>query len=225
MKTCTKCHQEKPRAEFYRDSQKSDGLSSHCAECKRTYTREWKASDPERARRLENESAAMRRAADPEAYRRAERERFARRKAADPDAIRAHRRHAARRYRARHPERVREAYQRWYESGGREHQARALMRRYRSDPTPFLARQHQRRALQNGAPGKCGAIELKARWDYYGGLCYLCGNPANSIDHVIPLTGGGSNWPANLRPACRSCNSAKGARPLREYNHAGAERQ
>jgi hypothetical protein len=31
-------------------------------------------------------------------------------------------------------------------------------------------------------------------------------------DHVKPLARGGSNWPANLRPACKSCNSRKGAR-------------
>jgi 5-methylcytosine-specific restriction endonuclease McrA len=33
---------------------------------------------------------------------------------------------------------------------------------------------------------------------------------------VIPLSVGGTNWPANLRPACRSCNSAKGASSDRE---------
>ncbi|NAE18264.1 hypothetical protein GUJ16_13385 [Enterococcus hirae] len=40
----------------------------------------------------------------------------------------------------------------------------------------------------------------------------MCGHPASEIDHVKPLSRGGSAWPANLRPACRTCNSKKRAR-------------
>ncbi len=32
------------------------------------------------------------------------------------------------------------------------------------------------------------------------------------IDHVIPLTRGGSNWPMNLALACVRCNTSKGNR-------------
>lgn len=52
---------------------------------------------------------------------------------------------------------------------------------------------------------------LIARWQYYGGMCWMCHGPADTIDHVIPLARGGSNIPANLRPACLRCNSRKGA--------------
>jgi 5-methylcytosine-specific restriction endonuclease McrA len=50
---------------------------------------------------------------------------------------------------------------------------------------------------------------LESRWDYYGRICYLCGAPATATDHVKPLTKGGAEWPCNLRPICRSCNSKK----------------
>lgn len=36
-KTCTKCSQAKVTTEFYRDSQKKDGLSSGCKDCYRAY--------------------------------------------------------------------------------------------------------------------------------------------------------------------------------------------
>jgi 5-methylcytosine-specific restriction endonuclease McrA len=32
------------------------------------------------------------------------------------------------------------------------------------------------------------------------------------MDHVKPIDQGGSNWPANQRPACWPCNRKKGAR-------------
>lgn len=43
--------------------------------------------------------------------------------------------------------------------------------------------------------------------------CWLCGLPgADTVDHVHPVALGGTNDPANLRPAHAPCNRAKGAR-------------
>jgi len=55
------------------------------------------------------------------------------------------------------------------------------------------------------------------RWEMWGNRCYLCGAPAKVTDHVIPLSKGGSHWPANLRPICQSCNAAKGAKSLTSF--------
>lgn len=44
----------------------------------------------------------------------------------------------------------------------------------------------------------------------YGNLCHYCQTEvAVSIDHVIPLSKGGTNDIWNLRPACFRCNSWK----------------
>ena len=48
----------------------------------------------------------------------------------------------------------------------------------------------------------------------WGGKCAYCGAPATAIDHAIALTRGGTHWPANLRPSCKSCNSSKGKKKL-----------
>lgn len=79
-----------------------------------------------------------------------------------------------------------------------------------------------RRAREKGAPGVATTEQIAARWDYYGGKCWMCGAAATEIDHVKPLAKGGSHWPANLRPACRSCNSKKRAQwpyPLEVGKH------
>lgn len=62
------------------------------------------------------------------------------------------------------------------------------------------------------AKGRASGPQIAARVAYYGGRCYMCGGPYEHIDHVIPLARGGTNWPANLRPACAKCNLRKGDR-------------
>lgn len=41
MKTCTKCGQEKPLGEFYKQKGSKDGLRSHCKVCYRKYRQEY----------------------------------------------------------------------------------------------------------------------------------------------------------------------------------------
>jgi 5-methylcytosine-specific restriction endonuclease McrA len=43
--------------------------------------------------------------------------------------------------------------------------------------------------------------------------CWICGSPATTVDHVVPRAYCGTDHPDNLRPACRTCNSAKQAKP------------
>jgi hypothetical protein len=51
---------------------------------------------------------------------------------------------------------------------------------------------------------------IRGRWEMFGNLCWICGEPATATDHVKPLSKGGSHYPANLRPICKRCNSSKG---------------
>jgi 5-methylcytosine-specific restriction endonuclease McrA len=40
--------------------------------------------------------------------------------------------------------------------------------------------------------------------------CAHCGRPGLlTVDHKIPLSRGGSNWPSNLQPLCFRCNVVK----------------
>ena len=71
---------------------------------------------------------------------------------------------------------------------------------------------NNRQVLEHAAKGASTTKQRKDRWEVYGSCCYLCGKPAEATDHVVPLAKGGSNWPANLRPICKHCNSTKGSK-------------
>lgn len=49
----------------------------------------------------------------------------------------------------------------------------------------------------------------------YGTRCHLCSYPgADTADHVKSVRAGGNTLLANLRPAHKTCNEFRGARPL-----------
>jgi 5-methylcytosine-specific restriction endonuclease McrA len=79
----------------------------------------------------------------------------------------------------------------------------------------------RRNALKRKLPGEFTMAQFYARCEYYGWCCYLCEinltEHTACIEHRIPITRDGTNWPANLAPACRSCNSRKRDRTEKEY--------
>jgi 5-methylcytosine-specific restriction endonuclease McrA len=82
----------------------------------------------------------------------------------------------------------------------------------------MLGRLHaqKRRSRKANAAGVCSEDQWMARFNFFGGLCWLqldgCTGVGDTIDHVIPLSRGGTNWPSNLRPACGHCNYVKGTK-------------
>lgn len=47
--------------------------------------------------------------------------------------------------------------------------------------------------------------------------CMYCGNPAQHVDHVIPVSRGGTHSIGNLTGACASCNLSKGSKFVMEW--------
>lgn len=68
----------------------------------------------------------------------------------------------------------------------------------------------RRARLRKATPFEFEADAIAARRTYYGNKCWMCGSSEGfEIDHVKPLAAGGLHIPANMRPACKSCNSRK----------------
>lgn len=77
-----------------------------------------------------------------------------------------------------------------------------------------------RAARDSAAPG-LSRTKLLARWRARHTLCAYCRvMPADTVDHVVPLILGGTNFEGNLVPACRRCNSSKADRLLVEWGRS-----
>ncbi len=71
-----------------------------------------------------------------------------------------------------------------------------------------------RRAREAGVGGTFTRRQWAAMKRRYGHRCLCCKEVCDrlSMDHVIPVSLGGSHCEANIQPLCIKCNSSKGAR-------------
>lgn len=77
------------------------------------------------------------------------------------------------------------------------------------------------------APGGRRQSELTARvLFHYGTVCHLCGGEgADTKDHLVPRSLGGTDALDNLRPAHMKCNSKRGNRPVVAPGGGGVTRR
>lgn len=79
----------------------------------------------------------------------------------------------------------------------------------------------RRRALINGAEGYHTVDDIKRQYKTQKGHCWWCGHKLGKqyqVDHRIPLSKGGSNWPSNLVISCRHCNASKRDKLPQDFN-------
>lgn len=78
----------------------------------------------------------------------------------------------------------------------------------------LLRKLHVLPARQRRKPVPPGVREQV--FDRDGHRCLRCGSPDNlTIDHIKPVSDGGSNAKRNLQTLCQSCNSTKGTKTER----------
>lgn len=85
------------------------------------------------------------------------------------------------------------------------------LKEWRNSNRPKLRHiQKRREARQRQAQGRHSLEQWMAKLVYYGGQCFYCGSDQDiTRDHAIPLSRGGTDWIANILPACRKCNASK----------------
>jgi len=192
-RTCTACGETKPLTEFAPRKDSPTGFRSACNPCKRegdaAAMRRWRERNPELNAQRAREWTAS--------HLEQERERWRTYDAAH----REERRLAIAKSRAENPEYHRELRRAWREANIEACRARCRAywnrRRAGADPSAEVDAFAELLLLQ---------------------ACAYCGATGDmSIDHVVPLSRGGKHEIENLLPACRSCNSSKGAKLLEEW--------
>lgn len=219
-KKCTKCGVIKPLTEFHKNKSSADGLESACSACVAIRGRAWRVANHDR------KLASIKQWCDANKERRAAqaRERYKTRKRKryppsplSPEALerkrtrnREYQRARSRRLAARTDEQVAADRARLRPDG--------LKKCRRGEWLPF-SDFYETRTTSDGLQCSCishynGRLKAKGRtWWVPAGIdqdaCFYCSDPATSVDHIVPVSRGGTDAPGNLVPACSSCNCSK----------------
>lgn len=212
MKQCTGCGENKPATLDYFNANKLGvfGLWSRCKECVHKERKEKRQANLERERARERKN----RHNNKEYYKRYKRENRERESAAQKARYWRNRERYVenqRRYRSKNIEKIR---------------IRQRIHWHENRPM-YQAKVNKRKALQRDNGGSYTVQDIQKKIEIQKGRCYYCqkafgeGKNAYHIDHVIPLSRGGTNDLGNLVIACPHCNCSKRDKLLHEWLDGG----
>lgn len=192
MKYCRKCGVEKPLSEFSMHKSSRDGKQSRCKACANAYAAAAYAADPERKK------------AKTTAWYRANKEK------ADSAAAAWRKANAARRSAtnaalyAANPERKKAVMSAWV----------------KANPEKVRVIQHNRRARKCAIGGKLSPSLPMRLFALQKGKCACCGQPLGEsfhLDHIMPISLGGTNTDDNIQLLRQRCNNQKHAKHPVEF--------
>lgn len=230
-KTCSTCREVLPASEFHRSSRSASGLQAYCKACGAERQRAYRAKNPDRMREQGRRNMRRRRELRPDevaAYQRDWR-------SSNPDKVRAAKaawerdnyerfrqfaNAASRKYKRSNPEKVAEYNKAW--DAANPEAVAAKNRRWRErNPEAVRAKGSRRRAKIRNAT--VGDVDLLVLWAEQRAICGLCELPmdetlawpdplSRSVDHIVPLSRGGTHEQSNLQWTHLVCNIRKGAK-------------
>lgn len=171
-----------------------------CKQCAKVNCREWRRANPEKV-------AAMNRSwreANPDQYREIYRNYWQ----ANPDK----KREKDRRWRRANPDKRAETERRWRRANP-EKTSEHRRRWKKANPDSVKAHKHLRRARLAGSGGSYSSFEWEELCRQYDYRCVCCGKRKKlTVDHVVPISKGGSSDISNIQPLCKRCNFSKGTK-------------
>lgn len=182
-------------------------------EAGRARAKKWFAENREKAL----ESSRRYRLENPEKRRAVEK----RWREANPEKVKEMEKRARRKAALEHPERLEAARRKWLENPENKKARAATIAAWRkANPEKSRAITRNRRAKAKNSPEQHTAADIIRIGEAQGWKCHWCGKPTKKkydVDHIVPLSKGGSNGPRNLAIACVACNRTKNAKHPIEF--------
>lgn len=199
IKRCYSCSIEKPETDYYLNPLIKGGVSNLCKECAKSSCMKYQSAN---RRKVTKQIMDYRRSMPPE----------------KAQALKSYTKEYSKGYRAKNAEKIkqrRQEYaalksysQRWQEKKDRLI-ADGKMEEYRAHISVYQANRRIIRKMSESRGGitKQQWSNIKEKCD---NRCLRCQLTVKlSLDHVIPVSKGGSSSAGNSQPLCKSCNSRK----------------
>ncbi|MFC5596468.1 HNH endonuclease [Deinococcus cellulosilyticus] len=237
-KQCRRCQEEKSLNEFSPNKKRRDGRQSYCRKCTREYMNKKNHENLEQTRQKHREyyqknSDSRRASAKRYADSNREQIRFKAKtkRSENLELFRSQERIRYWKCPEKHRmaklaywhnnESTRLARQRNRQRPEIKAKGRQAIKQWRLRNPHIVKRQTQnRRALLLKANGFFSNQDVISIYNQQNGLCLYCYKELHgkySLDHKIPLSRGGTNWPSNLACTCMLCNYSKGNKTPEEY--------
>ena len=127
------------------------------------------------------------------------------------DENRAKKNETDRKWNAANKKSVQESRKKYY-SENKEAERRRKQEWEKNNRAACVARRNRRKTRETKAGGSFTGDEWIALCEKYNNRCLCCGKKRKlTIDHVIPVSMGGTSDISNLQPLCKSCNCSKAA--------------
>lgn len=168
-----------------------------CVECKRKNNKLWVENNPEKVKASEIK------------YRENHRDEVNKRNKKWRDENQQQMSAIRKNWEEKNKDKVREKYRRWK----------------RANKEKGRVYENKRRARKNEGGGSFTVSEWRDVVNRQDGRCLACGKKAKlTIDHVIPVSKGGSSDISNIQGLCGPCNSKKSDREIDYRKHSGRSR-
>lgn len=201
-KTCTKCHETKPVAEFSKCARARDGLKSQCKACDKIAVSVWDRANPGKRKARDaawnKANPGKRKARSAVWY------------AENREKVKAD---GAARY-AANPEKIKAVNAKWVSEN--MDKVKVIQARWdAANPDSRTIRNANRRARKVEAGGKLSKGLAERLFTLQRGKCACCGKSLGKdshLDHIMPLALGGSNTDSNMQLLRGICNRQKSAK-------------
>ena len=201
-KACSKCKQQKPSCEFYKDPRATTGLQSCCIECQKRWNKE-------NSERLAQNKRQWRKSPEVKARIAEYSKQYA---AKNKEELKSRRKS----YYWKNREKVLKQFNDWAKDNGAKIKINRTQSR-KANPALYRSYSATRRArMKNAQTFQITKMEFQK---LYSSNCFYCQGTATSIDHVIPLSRGGNHSIGNLVACCLSCNSSKKDKTITEWRY------